>query len=183
MITGIVLAGGKSTRVGQNKLLMPINGKALLLSTIDSLRPFVDKLVVVTGRYHDEILPRLKGVQVVYNADYEKGMFSSVLAGVRKAVGNFFIIPGDCPFVSEETYKALLASPQDFSIRVPTFMGECGHPLYLHKSMKILLLKENAESNLRYFRDFVGYQCVSVTDQNILNDIDTMENIKSISHF
>lgn len=178
MVTGIILAGGESSRAGKNKMLLNVGGKPLILHTIDSMRPFVNKLVVVTGKYHDEMAPQLHDVDIVFNKDYQKGMFSSVKAGVAHAEGNFFIIPGDCPFVSKEVVSSLMKD--NFSIRVPVYHRHTGHPIYLHEKMKNLLLKESIESNLRAFRDKVGYEEVDVNDKNILNDIDTIEDYEKL---
>ena len=179
MITGIILAGGESTRAGQNKLLLEVNGKPLLLHTIESVRPFVDKIVVVTGKYHNEMAPLLKDVEVIHNQNYKDGMFSSVKAGVMQAEGNFFIIPGDCPCVSKDVFKALLKC-DDFSIRVPVYDGHTGHPMYVNRTHRRQMLHEPLESNLRIFRDEVGYETVEVKDKNILNDIDTIEDYEKL---
>lgn len=172
MITGIILAGGKSERATTNKMALLINGEPLIRNTISCVRPFADKLVVVTGRYHKELLPLLKDVEVVYNANYEKGMFSSVKAGVAKAEGNFFIIPGDCPFVSKDTFTVLQKS--SFLVRVPTYEGKTGHPIYFDESIKKKILGEDINSNLKKVRDENGYQTIEVDDSNILNDVDTL---------
>ncbi len=174
MITGIILAGGKSTRFGVNKLLLTVFDLPLIKQTIKSVENIVDKIVIVTGRYHDDLSEALKGYDVAYNLDYEKGMFSSVLTGVRKAEGDFLILPGDCPFVKADTFKKILDSSG--LIRVPTYNGKHGHPLYFDKSLKEELLKEDISSSLKAFRDRVGFTEVDVDDKNVLNDIDTIED-------
>lgn len=179
MVTGIILAGGKSTRCSTNKLMLKVMNKPLILHTIDSIRPFVDKIIVVTGKYHEEFKPILKDVDVVFNKDYELGMFSSIQAGVKHVEGNFLILPGDCPFVKKETFRLLL-SEDDFLLRVPMYMGSSGHPIYIHSSLKERILNEEITSNLRKIRDEIGYQKVEVDDPNILNDIDTMNNYETL---
>ena len=47
MITGIVLAGGRSSRMGRDKALLPIDGRLLIELVIARLRPCVDRLLVV----------------------------------------------------------------------------------------------------------------------------------------
>lgn len=179
MTSGIILAGGESSRAGKNKLMLEVCGKPLLLHTIDSLRPFVDKLIVVTGKYHEQMAPILMDVEIVFNKNYELGMFSSIRAGVARAEGNFFIIPGDCPFVSKDVVSALM-DKEEFSIRVPEYDGHTGHPVYLNRKLRRRILYEPPESNLRIFRDEVGYETVPVKDKNILNDIDTIEDYEKL---
>ena len=108
-IDGIILAGGKSARMKQNKMLLPVQGKPLILHTIESMKPFVNHLIVVTGHYDKEIRETLKNidVEIVTNHDYELGMFSSVKTGVKHVRAPFFLIPGDCPFVKKSTFEAL----------------------------------------------------------------------------
>ena len=127
MIDGIILAGGKSTRMGTNKLLLEYKGHPLIWYTIQAMKPHVGRIIIVTGKYDNDIRNALKDEKVtfIYNSNYEKGMFSSVQAGVREVKGDFFLIPGDCPFVKSSTYLALLNGKGD--IRVPQYHGEDGH--------------------------------------------------------
>ena len=178
MVIGIILAGGKSTRIGENKLLLELFNLPLIKHTITSIEPFVNKIVIVTGRYHEELSNALKGYDIIYNKDYEKGMFSSVLAGVKKVDGDFLILPGDCPFVKEETYIKLLNASG--LLRVPTYKGKHGHPLYFNSSLKEKLLSEDINSSLKAFRDKIGYVEVEVDDENILNDIDTFKDYEKL---
>ena len=69
MAQGIILAGGFSTRTKTNKMSLMINHKPLLVHTIDSMRPFVDKIVLVTGHYDQEIRSFIKEspkIKIVY---------------------------------------------------------------------------------------------------------------------
>ncbi len=179
MVTGIVLAGGKSSRLAMNKMMLDFLHKPMIIQTIESIKPFVDKLVIVTGRYHKEIVKILDGYDVIYNQEYEKGMFSSILKGVKEAEGNFLILPGDCPFVKKTTFDKLL-NCDSFKIRVPIYQGKNGHPLLFSYSLKEQLLKEDLSSNLKAFRDKIGYEQVEVNDPNILNDVDTIEEYKRL---
>ncbi len=181
MAEGIILAGGKSTRMKTNKMLLDINGHPVIWHTIQSMSPFVTKIIVVTGKYDKEIREALKdqNVSFAYNKDYEKGMFSSVLTGVKETNDDFFIIPGDCPFVKNETYLALLNGKGD--IRVPQYQENDGHPIYISKKYKQELLDSSLDSNLKVFRDSKNYEIIRVEDRNIvnnLNDVLDYNNIK-----
>lgn len=181
MLYGIILAGGYSSRMKTNKALLLVKDKPLILYAIESMRPFVDKIIVVSGRYHQEInetLSNQKGVEVVYNPDYEKGMFSSVLAGVKHVDDDFFISPVDCPFVEKATFVALLGGSKD--IRFPRYKGKDGHPLFIKKNLIKELLNTPVESNLKEFRNSHDYEVIEVNDKNILVDIDTMSDYQNI---
>lgn len=181
MAEGIILAGGKSTRMKQNKMLLDWNGHPLLWHTINGMKPYVSRIFIVTGRYDKEIREALKNEDAtfIYNKNYEKGMFSSVLCGVKETNDDFFIIPGDCPFVDGKTYLALLNGKGD--IRVPQYKNEDGHPIYISKKYKDELLSLGLDFNLKSFRDSKNYEIISVEDKNIvinLNNLLDYQNIK-----
>ena len=45
--TGVVLTGGKSSRMGQDKAMLEVNGKTLLDRALDTLQPLVNDLLVI----------------------------------------------------------------------------------------------------------------------------------------
>lgn len=181
---GIILAGGKSTRMGTNKLLINVNGHPLLWHTIQSMKPFVNHLVVVTGRYDKEIREALKeekDIEIVTNDNYEKGMFTSVQTGIRHINDSFFLIPGDCPFVSEETYQSLLNGKGD--IRVPRYKDTDGHPIYIDIKYKEEILLFPLDSNLKQFRDSKKYEIINVRDKNIVINLNTVLDVINIKNW
>ena len=181
MVQGIVLAGGYSSRTQINKMHLIVDEKPILIHTIESIKPFVSKVVVVTGKHDQDIRTFVKEdekVTIVYNPNYDKGMFSSVLTGIRNTQGDVFIIPGDIPFIKKETFEALLKGTKD--VRYPTYQGKEGHPLFIKDKLREELLKESIDSNLRLFRDKQDKEMIEVDDPNILKDIDTMDEYKTL---
>ena len=178
-ITGVVLAGGYSTRAKTNKLLLNVDDKPLILHTIDSIRNFVDKVIVVTGRYDKELRPYLKDVDIVYNKDFDLGMFSSVKAGIKNVDGDAIILPGDMANISHQTLEAILSNKG--CITIPTYNGVKGHPLFINKTMVDLLKKEDINSNLRLFTNKYESKVnlVEVKDPFINFDIDTIKDYEN----
>lgn len=176
----IILAGGKSTRMKQNKMLLDFKGHPLIWHTIQTFNGLVSKIIIVTGKYDKEIKEALKNENVtfIHNFNYEKGMFSSILTGVKETSEDFFVIPGDCPFVSSETIKIMLQGSGE--IRVPAYNGKDGHPIYISKKYKDELLALPLDYNLKLFRDSKNYEIINVGDKNIvvnLNDVLDYQNI------
>ena len=180
MVTGMILAGGCSTRAKTNKLLLQVDEKPLILHTIDSMKPFVDHLIVVTGKYDQELRPYLKDVEVIYNKDYELGMFSSVLAGIKNVDSDVIILPGDMMNISPNTFKSLLNNKG--TITIPTYKGQNGHPLFLNKKMCELLKKEDINSNVKLFvnKNSESINYVEVDDPFIKFDVDTMKEYQTL---
>ena len=177
----IILAGGKSTRMKTNKMLLDFEGHPILWHTIKSVEPFVSKIIVVTGRYDKEIREALKDEKVtfVYNKDYENGMFSSVLTGVKETSEDFFVLPGDCPFIKKETFEKVLNGKGD--IRYPQYQNEDGHPLYISKKYKTELLNYPLDSNLKLFRDSKKCEIINVEDKNIVMNLNEILDFNKLT--
>jgi molybdenum cofactor cytidylyltransferase len=181
MTQAIVLAGGLSRRTGVNKMSLPYHSKPLILHTIDSVLPCVSKVVVVTGHYHEEIkqlLESMPKIEIVKNEDYMKGMFSSILCGVKHISEDFFIVPGDYPIIQNSTYKLMIN--QLHTMLVPAYKGIKGHPLLLSISLKEELLNEPVQSNLKVFRDRHLLEVIDTDDEGILQDIDTLTDYDTL---
>ena len=180
-MVGIVLAGGSSTRAKLNKLLLEVDRKPLICHTINTISPFVDKVIVVTGKYHDELIKVVTNCEIVFNSKHELGMFSSVLTGVNEAKGNdILLIPGDITNVSPNTIKALLN--RNKPIRIPSFNGKTGHPVFISKKYTDLLIKEPIDYRLC---DFIAkhnndVEIIEVDDSYINYDIDTIDDYNKL---
>ncbi len=176
MLTGIVLAGGKASRIGQNKLLMPIDGIPIIHHVIGTMRRHVNRVVVVVGHYANELADALANeeVHVIVNDKYAQGMFTSVLAGLTHADGDVVIVPGDTPFIQSSTYRLLLQAKG--GIRVPAYKDRRGHPIFISEPYAAMLKEEPADSNLKAFRNRHAFTTVPVDDEGILLDFDTHDD-------
>ncbi|MDY6915576.1 MAG: NTP transferase domain-containing protein [Candidatus Cloacimonadota bacterium] len=182
MIEGIVLVAGYSSRAGGMKMTFEINGKPLLEHTLQPMLQFCHQIWVVTG-YEKElietIVAKFSKVQTVYNSNFHRGMFSSVQTGVNMITSsNFFLTPGDIPFVRQQTYQALLEKGEE--VVIPTFKGRKGHPVLMKRILKDIILSEPQDSNLRNVLHKFKPNLVEVEDKAILKDVDTKEDYKKL---
>lgn len=181
MVYGMVLAGGYSSRADSNKMMLQVGDNVLIERTILQMLPHVDKIVVVTGHYHDDIVSVVRDipkVSVVRNNHYFDGMFSSVQTGAQEIDGDSFIVPGDCPLICSDVYALLLQ--QEGEVRVPTHNGYKGHPLFLEQHLVRKLVTFDKNSNLKVFRDLHDVHTYETDCPGIFQDIDTLEDYKSM---
>ena len=182
-IEGIVLAAGFSSRMGKFKMEMLLEGKTLIERSVGSLDKVCSKIIVVAGykiKRIKEILRDHKKVEVVFNKEFEKGMFSSVKIGISQIkTEKFFLLPGDIPFVGQDVFKKLLSQKGD--IIIPVFKGRKGHPVLINSSLIDEILEEPEDSNLKLFINKKGLTTVAVQDKAILIDIDTEEDYLNYS--
>lgn len=147
----VVLAAGKSSRMGSNKLLLVVGGRTILDRVLDALEAsVVDEIVVVLG--HDpeaiEAIVEAHGVNPVLNIKYEKGMTSSFQAGLREtAAESAFLVLGDQLGLDPallDVMMELMASDPEALVVSPVNNGRRGHPVLFRRALfpEILDLKE-----------------------------------------
>lgn len=182
----IMLAAGLSSRMGKWKMMMPWGEGTILDSALASALAFCDRVVLVTGFRGDELAayyqdhPRIK---VVFNPEYQSGMFSSIQCGVSHIRGScFFMALGDMPEVTPCVYRRLWASADTEACIIPAYELGKGHPVLLPKGAISLI---NSAPKGATLRDVVGQMAVSVIPvetQGIHWDVDTPEQYLQVAH-
>jgi molybdenum cofactor cytidylyltransferase len=122
-IAGVVLAAGTSTRMGQNKLLMELDGEPLVRrAVVRAAKAGLDPLIVVLGHEADRVQAVLDvlAYQPVVNADYERGVNSSLRAGIQAASASgaraAVVVLADMPFVTTAMLETLMQTYQQGSV-------------------------------------------------------------------
>ena len=183
LIEGIILAGGMSRRAGGNKLLWSVGDHTLIEHAVYGMRPYVDKIVVVTGAYHEALSKQLsqwEDVTIVYNEQHPLGMFTSVKKGLSANQLDYhaIILPADCPWVQASTYEVMI-QPRPM-MAVPTYQGRRGHPIFVPSHLKQALLNEPNTTNLKQFRNTHGFLEIKTKEPYITTDIDTAEDFEKV---
>lgn len=110
MISGIVLAGGASTRMGAFKPLLPFRGRPLLAHAIDALRPHCADILVMAGPRAAEVSRVAEGARVL--ADPGEGPHVALrLAAQAARHPAILVVPADSPFVAGALPALVEAGP------------------------------------------------------------------------
>lgn len=141
--SAIILAGGQSTRMGQDKALLEINGESSIKRLYNLLSPFFDEIIVSVGSERDIPFTEMKVVRDVEDGHGPlMGIYSSIAASQSQVN---FVIACDIPEVNMTLLFELLANSEEYDIAVPSFSeGQC-EPLFAvykknvaHAAKKIL---------------------------------------------
>ncbi len=114
-VAGVVLAAGSSTRMGQNKLLLRLDGEALVARAARrAAAGGLDPVLVVLGHEAEHVERALAGVRYrpVFNPDHASGQASSFRAGIAavpEEAPAAVILLADMPHVTAEMLAALVA--------------------------------------------------------------------------
>lgn len=189
MISSILLAAGKSERMGKPKQLMPWRQSTMLEQVIDNLlASAVNEVIVVVGHRAEELIKTIaaKPVKLAANPDYEQGMSTSIRAGlnlVDSQTQAVMLALGDQPFIDSQIISRLIDEfyEHDKGIAIPTYQGSRGHPIIFAIKYKEELIKLTGDIGGRQIikdhpDDILE---VAVDSENILTDIDTRSDYQS----
>ncbi|MCB2181612.1 MAG: nucleotidyltransferase family protein [Desulfobulbaceae bacterium] len=187
-IAAILLAAGKSSRMGQNKQLLPLDGKPFIRHCLDSLlEAGVVDIVVVLGANGAEIEPVIADlpVSLVWNSDPESDMAASVRIGLTALpdrTGGVLVCLGDHPLVSAATIKDVMAyyKTHPNKIIIPVCNGKRGHPTLF----PLTIIEEIfAVATLRdiVHQDARRVALLDIFDPGVTADIDTPEDFQRIA--
>lgn len=153
-----ILSAGESRRMGTPKALLPYRGKTFVEHLIEVTRhPRVGVTRVVLGAHVDEIRKTLgeNAVNVVVNAEWQKGQLSSIQAAIRSlpagGTGGLILCPVDHPIVSSALVAKLIEAfdASGKAIVLPTFRGKRGHPVIFRATLYDELLAASPEVGAR----------------------------------
>jgi molybdenum cofactor cytidylyltransferase len=190
MIPGIVLAGGKSSRMGRPKALLPIGSAGQTFFdrvTGTLLDAGIEDVIVVVGADARAIRagarPR-SGVRIVDNLDYEHGQLTSLLTGLRAIDVSHataaLVTLIDVPLVSAATVRTLVAAQRerDAPIVRPVSSGRHGHPVIFGRALFEELYTADPSQGAKpvvraHAADMIE---VPIHDEGAFTDIDTPED-------
>jgi molybdenum cofactor cytidylyltransferase len=157
VIAGVVLAAGLSRRMGRAKMLMPVDGRAIVRHAVESvLAGGVDSVWVVTGPDVEPVEAALAGlaVQIVVNPAPEEGQASSLRAGIAAlpaSVDAVLIALGDQPALAPSIIPALLAARRTSPklIVAPRYRDGQGNPVVFKREIFPELLRLTGDQGAR----------------------------------
>ena len=110
--SAIILAGGLSTRLGQDKGLVQLAGKPLVRHVLDKTKNLVEEtLVVVSSKTQAEKYEKVLGSDATILVDNAEahGPLAGANVGFREASGTYsLLLPCDAPFISRDILQLLL---------------------------------------------------------------------------
>lgn len=115
-ITGIILSGGMSRRMGTDKAFVRIEGKPMIQHVIDHVEPLCDQILISANQKRYESL----GFPVVYDVILDSGPAGGIVSCLSESSNEKnLVISCDLPFASTEFLKELLALSENYEITVP----------------------------------------------------------------
>jgi len=189
-IYAILLAAGRSTRMGQPKPLLPWGQSTVIEACVDHLLSGGVRDVTVVLNPESESTRQILAstpARVVINEIPNCEMGVSISKGAEQlpaAPGAILVALADQPAIPPEVIEALISVWQkgDALVVIPTQSGRGGHPILLDGSLKSRLLKLDPQLGLRALLQVLQNQTVrlEVESPYIMRDIDTLEEYEAL---
>ena len=181
-VAGVVMAAGCSRRMGRNKLLLELDGEAVVRRAVrHALEAGLAPVIVVLGHEAEQVRAQLAGFtcDCVLNPHYEQGMKSSVRAGfaaLPDGTGAAVMLLADMPFVSARMIAALAQRFRDGTAAlVVSRYGEVEAPpmLFARALFPELAAEGCGRSAIRRHRhdaEFVSWPAETLADLDLPED-------------
>src|SRR5271170_6149591 len=195
-VGAVILAAGRSTRMGEAKQLLRLGESTVLGQTLNNVRVAeVDDIVLVLGFSAQTILRQLpvsatEDLKVVINQAYEQGMASSLregLSALDPKTDAALVVLADQPFIRPETLDRIIEEHRrtHAQIVIPLYKGFRGNPVLLDRSvfLKVMALDGDIGCRAIFGSHSEGIVKVEVGDVGILLDIDNKDDYERLRRF
>ncbi|HEU5190185.1 MAG TPA: molybdenum cofactor guanylyltransferase [Methylomirabilota bacterium] len=166
-ITGVIQAGGKSTRMGgEPKALMELGGRPIVARVLDVVRQVTERVLLVTNTPD---LYAFLGLPMVPDLFPEGGSLGGIYSGLRAAPGDAaFTVACDMPFLSEPVARLVLARAGEADVVAPR-IGEQWETLHACYGKACLAPMERRlrEGRLRITGFFEEVRVLAITEAEV----------------
>ncbi len=190
-IAGLVMAAGRSSRMGANKLLLEDGGRPIVARVVEqALAGGLAEVIVVCGHQEAEIRAALAGqrVRLISCPDHADGMSASLRCGLkalREDIDAALVLLGDMPRVTGGLLRRLTAAfnpTEGRAIIVPTFEGKRGNPVLWDRRFFAEMMALAGDVGARHL---IGEHAelvveIEADDSGVLLDVDTPEAYRGL---
>lgn len=178
-ITGIILAGGKSSRMGTDKALVLYKGKPLLEWTAELMTSICDSILISTNNSKHQYLGYETVKDIYKDVGPIGGLFSALTVSLTSAN---LICACDMPYLTEGLFHKILEKSNKYDAVIAALPGRKVTPTvgYYNKSVALHLEKQIKKGDLKLLNALKGLSIdqVIVKNEKILKNINYPGDIK-----
>lgn len=169
-MTGIVLAGGKSSRMGFNKALIEFGGRRLIEAIVDRLAGLFPEVLIIAN---DPDLYGYLGVKVIPDLIPDSGSLGGIYTGLTAAAhSRCFFAACDMPFLNADLITLLVREAEGWDVVVPRVAGELQpmHAIYTRSCLPFI--KEAIDKGMLKIAGFFPKVKVKTIEEPALRAVD-----------
>ncbi|AEE13884.1 Molybdopterin-guanine dinucleotide biosynthesis protein A [Thermodesulfobium narugense DSM 14796] len=147
-----ILAGGKSSRMGQEKSLIELNGKTMIERIVEEFSSVSDDIFIITNKEELYSFLNIEKYQDIYK---DFGPLGGIHSALKHSTNQkVLVISCDMPFVDKDFAQYLFGQSTDYDVTVPVYRGSY-EPLFAIYDKKIVdVIESYLEKNERKIISF-----------------------------
>ena len=117
-ITGVVLAGGMSRRLGRNKALEIIDGQPMITGVIEKIQKITSSIIVVVNDVErGRLLPISEEISIVADVFPDKGSLGGIYTGLTSASTEWtMVVACDMPFINLGLMRHMISQTSNHDV-------------------------------------------------------------------
>ena len=183
--TGIILAGGKSSRMGEEKGLLLLDHKPFVLHIAEALQPLVKEIIIVSDQEEYDQFGHRRVEDVFKNTGPVGGLHAGLLSSTTD---NNFVISCDVPLITTALLSKLQDSDEEHFDVIQFKLQDKSMPLIaLYKKRCAAICKKQLETGERRLRKLVASlstKSIPVDEKEyiLVSNINTPEDLKNVRY-
>jgi molybdopterin-guanine dinucleotide biosynthesis protein A len=119
--TGIVMCGGLSSRMGQNKALLKLGNFTIIEHVIEVLKPLCNDIILSVNNHDLDFLPYRKIKDIFDDIGPISGIYSTLM---ESETDENFIVSCDTPFINKELLSLFQSEAKNYDIVLPVYKNK-----------------------------------------------------------
>ena len=177
--TAIILAGGKSIRMGEDKGLMFLNGKPMIQHVIDVVQALTHRIIIISNNSDYK-----KFNYPIFNDSVKnKGPLGGLLTGLENSTtAKNLVLSCDAPYVNKALIELLLFNSKNYDVVIPIKDKQTHQLIGVYdKNCLPILKKKIANNNLKIKTAIqeMNYKIIDANhiDTHVFHNINTKEDV------
>jgi|TARA_R110002110_G_scaffold132188_9_gene313578 molybdopterin-guanine dinucleotide biosynthesis protein A len=184
-VTGIILAGGKSSRMGEDKGFLKLNGKTFMAYIIAALKPIVCDIIIVSNNSDYDVFKLKRVADTMEDSGPLAGLYAGLL---HSETEKNIVLSCDVPLINTSVLKKLI---EGFTSEVEVIQFESqGKKMPLvamykrHCMYPILELLQTGERRLQFATDQLKIKTIQLNQasEKTVRNINTVRELKKLKH-
>ena len=184
-ITGIILAGGKSSRMGKDKGLLELNGKTFMSRIIEALEPVVDTIIIVSNNSDYDVFNLKRVEDIIKDSGPLAGLFTGLFYSETE---NNIVLSCDVPLINKLVLEELINTFDSETVAIQIESQGRTMPLvamYKKQAMHVLLKQlQQGERRLIVAIEKLNLKTLKLIPEleQYVRNINTLQELKEIKH-
>ncbi|QSE96006.1 molybdenum cofactor guanylyltransferase [Fulvivirga lutea] len=167
-VNGLVLMGGQSSRMGEDKAFLKIYNKPLFEIAHDLLTEFCDQVYISCHEDQGKMIP--KNFNLIVDSESFNGPISGIRQAFAKEITNWLILPCDMPFLTKNSIEKLLMDTNKNDVVCASDASGQINPLVgLYKSTCSEKLKKYSGNSPKEFVKLVSFGAIPFSAKELVN--------------